>query len=208
MLKTAPPSAKVRVREMRSERGPANIEEIDAVMRMDETMRPCSVGEMGSNFALNCGMTVTGPMDPAYGIRIRFGEAEGAYLYQIRMQIRRETQKNCTKYIHAYMAPSTAERVAPTRDEQERQTASSGRCALGLQRLRDGSGLGKHTTGRPGNGLLPGCATVWIDTGRHGVREPKKRHKWRLTAELEPSACIRGLSSIMVLSLRKRALWL
>ena len=85
MLNTAPPSAKVRVREMRSERGPANIEEIDAVMRMDETMRPCSVGEMGSNFALNCGMTVTGPMDPAYGMRTLFGEAKGAYLYQTRM---------------------------------------------------------------------------------------------------------------------------
>ena len=88
------------------------------------------------------------------------------------------------------MAPLTAERVVPTRDEQERQTVSSGRCALGLQRLRDGSGLEKHTTGRPENGLLPGCATVWIGTGRQGVRELKERHKRRLTAELEPSACI------------------
>lgn len=63
--KTAPPIASVYVREIRSDKGPANSDARDAGMRIEETMSPCRVGEMGSKRSLNWGMTVIGPMEPA-----------------------------------------------------------------------------------------------------------------------------------------------
>ena len=43
--KTAPPRAAVRVREKRSARAPAASDDSEAVIRIDETTRPCKVGE-------------------------------------------------------------------------------------------------------------------------------------------------------------------
>ena len=43
--KTAPPRDAVRVRENLSARGPAASDDIEAVMRMEETIRPWIVGE-------------------------------------------------------------------------------------------------------------------------------------------------------------------
>lgn len=51
--KMRPPRAKVRVREMRSESGPAMREAMEAVMSMEETMRPWRVAEEELNLAWN-----------------------------------------------------------------------------------------------------------------------------------------------------------
>lgn len=58
------PSAIVYVREIRSERDAPVNEETAAVIRMEETMSPWSVGEIGAKSSSNCGMTVIGPMEP------------------------------------------------------------------------------------------------------------------------------------------------
>jgi hypothetical protein len=62
--KIEPPRANVRVRDILSGKGPATRDATDAVAKIIETIKPCSVGEMGSKASLNCGMTVTGPIDP------------------------------------------------------------------------------------------------------------------------------------------------
>lgn len=67
--KTRPPRAKVRVREIRSERGPAAMEDNDAVRRMVETIRPWRIAEMESNLSSNWDITVTGPIDPEIGVK-------------------------------------------------------------------------------------------------------------------------------------------
>src|ERR1700691_4782976 len=64
MANINPPRANVRVRDILSDRGPAARDARDAVIKIAETIKPCSIGEMGSKVSLNCGMTVTGPMDP------------------------------------------------------------------------------------------------------------------------------------------------
>lgn len=64
MAKIKPPRANVRVRDILSDRGPATRDAMDAVIKIAETINPCNVGEIGSNASLNCGITVTGPMDP------------------------------------------------------------------------------------------------------------------------------------------------
>lgn len=62
--KIMPPRAKVRVRDILSDRGPATKEDRDAVIRMEDTIKPCNVGEIGSNLFSNSGMTVMGPIEP------------------------------------------------------------------------------------------------------------------------------------------------
>jgi hypothetical protein len=64
MAKIKPPSANVRVRDILSDSGPATRDAMDAVIKIEDTINPCKVGEMGSKVSLNCGITVTGPMDP------------------------------------------------------------------------------------------------------------------------------------------------
>lgn len=66
---TAAPSEIVLVREILSDKGPDATEAREAVMRIEDTMRPCTVGEMplstsGANWAWKVCMVVTGPMLP------------------------------------------------------------------------------------------------------------------------------------------------
>jgi|SRR5882762_1865966 len=70
IAKIKPPRANVRVRDILSDKGPATRDARDAVIKIAETIKPCSVGEMGSNAFLNCGMTVTGPIDPVVSMKL------------------------------------------------------------------------------------------------------------------------------------------
>ena len=66
----AAPTVMVYFREIRSERGPAKREKVAAVMRMLETISPCSVGVMGEKRARNWSIVVTGPIEPVKTIKL------------------------------------------------------------------------------------------------------------------------------------------
>lgn len=53
MPKIKPPRANVRVRDILSDKGPATRDAIDAVMSIEEAMKPCISGEIGWKAPLN-----------------------------------------------------------------------------------------------------------------------------------------------------------
>jgi hypothetical protein len=62
IAKMQPPREIVYVREIRSDSGPDATDTIEAAMRMDETNRPCTIGDSPPNWRSNCGITIIGPM--------------------------------------------------------------------------------------------------------------------------------------------------